>query len=82
LKACLWVESCGSAVLKLTGLRTPCVLIDRFKAGLKAQLLGGSTGPRFKAGVMAVVTEGGMVEPGNRIRATHPPRPYLELPAL
>ena len=24
-----------SATLKLTGLRTPCVLIDRFKAGLK-----------------------------------------------
>lgn len=76
----LWLGN--SAALELTGLRTPCILIDRFKAGLKAQLFGGATGPRFRAGVMAIVKEGGMVEPGNRIRAMHPPRPYRELPAL
>jgi MOSC domain-containing protein YiiM len=28
----------ASATLELTGLRTPCVLIDRFKAGLKDRL--------------------------------------------
>jgi MOSC domain-containing protein YiiM len=72
----------NSAALELTGLRTPCILIDRFKTGLKARLLDGTAGPRFKAGVMAVVTEGGMVEPGNSIRAIHPPRPYRELPVL
>ena len=71
-----------SAALELTGLRTPCILIDRFKAGLKTQLLGGAAGPRFKAGVMAIVKEGGMVEPGNRIRAIRPSRPYRELPVL
>jgi MOSC domain-containing protein YiiM len=59
----------NSVALELTGLRTPCVLIDRFQAGLKARLLGGSCGPRFKAGVMAIVSEGGMVAPGARIRA-------------
>ena len=52
----------GSAALELTGLRTPCILIDRFEAGLKSRLLSGSGGPRFKAGVMAIVTEGGMVD--------------------
>jgi MOSC domain-containing protein YiiM len=72
----------GSATLELTGLRTPCILIDRFEAGLKSRLLGGSAGPRFKAGVMAIVSEGGMVAPGDRIRAILPSRPHLDLPAL
>lgn len=72
----------GSAVLELTGLRTPCILIDRFEAGLKSRLLGGSGKPLFKAGVMAIVTEGGTVVPGDTIRAILPSRPHLDLPAL
>jgi MOSC domain-containing protein YiiM len=28
-----------TAVVQLTGLRTPCVLIDRFRSGLKRQLI-------------------------------------------
>ncbi|WP_223970621.1 MOSC domain-containing protein [Bradyrhizobium sp. RD5-C2] len=71
-----------SATLELTGLRTPCVLIDRFKAGLKARLLGGSAGPRFKAGVMAIVSQGGAVVPGDKIRAILPPPPHMDLPPL
>jgi MOSC domain-containing protein YiiM len=71
-----------SATLKLTGLRTPCVLIDRFKAGLKDRLRGGVPGPRFRAGVMAVVSEGGEVAPGDRIRAFLPAPPHLDLPPL
>jgi hypothetical protein len=72
----------ASATLELTGLRTPCVLIDRFKSGLKNRLLGGPAGPRFKAGVMAIVTEGGEVSPGDRIRAVLPAPPHLDLPPL
>jgi MOSC domain-containing protein YiiM len=72
----------GSAALELTGLRTPCILIDLFKAGLKARLLGGSVGARFKAGVMAIVSEGGMLAPGDRIGAILPSRPHRDLPAL
>jgi MOSC domain-containing protein YiiM len=72
----------ASATLKLTGLRTPCVLIDRFKAGLKDRLHGGSHGPRFRAGVMAIVSEGGAVSPGDRIRAVLPAPPHLALPPL
>jgi MOSC domain-containing protein YiiM len=71
-----------SATLELTGLRTPCVLIDRFKAGLKAELQGNPTSPRFRAGVMAIVSEGGEVAPGDRIRAFLPAPPYLDLPPL
>jgi MOSC domain-containing protein YiiM len=57
----------ASATLELTGLRTPCVLIDRFKSGLKNRLQGGEAGPRFRAGVTAIVTKGGDVSPGDRI---------------
>jgi MOSC domain-containing protein YiiM len=72
----------ASATLELTGLRTPCVLIDRFRSGLKNRLQGKPAGPRFKAGVMAIVTEGGEVSPGDRIRAVLPAPPNLDLPPL
>ncbi len=65
----------GSATLELTGLRTPCFLIDRFKSGLNNRLLGGASGPRFRAGVMAIVTEGGEVSPEDRIWAVLPTPP-------
>ena len=72
----------ASARLELTGLRTPCVLIDRFKPGLKNRLQGRPAGPPFKAGVMAIVIEGGEVSPGDRIRAVLPAPPHLDLPPL
>ena len=72
----------ASATLELTGLRTPCVLIDRFKSGLKKRLEGGAAGPRFRVGVMAVVTQGGDVSPGDRIKAVLPAPPHLALPPL
>jgi MOSC domain-containing protein YiiM len=72
----------ASATLELTGLRTPCVLIDSFKSGLKDRLRRGAAGPRFRAGVMAIVTEGGQVWPGDRIRAVVPAPPHLALPPL
>jgi MOSC domain-containing protein YiiM len=72
----------ASATLELTGLRTPCVLIDRFKAGLKDRLQGGVPGPRYRAGVMAVVSEGGEVARGDSIRAFPPAPPHLNLPPL
>ena len=72
----------ASATLELTGLRTPCVLIDRFRSGLKNRLQGKPAGPRFKAGVMAIVTEGGEVSPGDRIRPVLPAPPHLDLPPL
>ena len=46
----------GQAVLELTGLRTPCILIDRFRPGLKRQLIRppSETTP-LRAGVFATV---------------------------
>jgi MOSC domain-containing protein YiiM len=72
----------ASVNIRLTGLRTPCILIDRFKLGLKGQLLGATPNPPFRAGVMAVVSEGGEVSPGDPIRAILPERPHLPLPPL
>jgi MOSC domain-containing protein YiiM len=72
----------ASANVQLTGLRTPCVLIDRFKAGLKDWLRSGMSGPPFRAGVMAMVSEGGEVSAGDPIRAVLPAPLRLALPPL
>ena len=71
-----------SANIRLTGLRTPCVLIDRFKSGLRGRLLDATPNPPFRAGVMAVVAEGGEISPGDPIRAILPDHPHLPLPPL
>jgi MOSC domain-containing protein YiiM len=72
----------ASVNIRLTGLRTPCILIDRFRSGLKGRLLGATPNPPFQAGVMAVVSEGGEISPGDPIRAILPERPHLPLPPL
>ncbi|WP_332744976.1 MOSC domain-containing protein [Hydrogenophaga sp.] len=51
------------AVVRITGLRNPCVQIDRFQPGLMAAVLDRSPEGELirKAGVMAVVLRGGVV---------------------
>ena len=71
-----------SANIRLTGLRTPCILIDRFNSGLRGRLLDATPNPPFRAGIMAVVSEGGEISPGDAIRAILPERPHLPLPPL
>jgi len=71
-----------SAKIRLTGLRTPCILIDRFRYGLKSRLLAEMPNPSFRAGVMAVVCEGGEISPGDPICAILPEPPHLPLPPL
>ncbi|WP_409364881.1 MOSC domain-containing protein [Bradyrhizobium sp. JYMT SZCCT0428] len=64
------IELGPMAMIELTGLRTPCVLIDRFQAGLKRQVLSSDeTGPPFKCGVLGVVRSGGPAGRGRRCRA-------------
>ena len=72
----------GGGTLRLAGLRTPCVLIDRFQSGLKALLIVPRPQPQFRAGVMAIVTGGGIVVPGDDIRAILPQAPRRALPAI
>jgi MOSC domain-containing protein YiiM len=70
-----------AAVIRLTGLRNPCVQLDRFQAGLMAAVLDRDErgGLVRKAGVMAVVMEGGVVYPGDRIEVTLPELPHRPL---
>ena len=70
-----------SAEVELTGLRNPCVQIDRFQPGLMKRLIrrdhAGATHRR--AGVMAVVLGGGTVRPGDPLEITLPQGPQEPL---
>ena len=72
-----------SAVVGLTGLRTPCSLIDRFQKGLKRAMIGSKADrPRFRCGVLGVVRQSGVVSVGDAASALLPVRPWHDLPAL
>jgi hypothetical protein len=71
-----------TAAVELRGLRTPCVLVDRFRKGLLKALVRKGEQPRFRAGVMGVVREGGILFPGNPVKVTISPAPWQALPAL
>jgi hypothetical protein len=77
------IELGPKAVVELTGLRTPCVLIDRFSAGLKRHVLSSAeTGPPFKSGVLGVVRAGGPVAAGDSARVRLPSSLFRPLPAM
>lgn len=63
-----------SAVIELTGLREPCVLMDKFQHGLKAATLDRDIdgGLVYKAGVMGVVLADGEVAAGDGITIEPP----------
>lgn len=63
-----------AAAVRVTGLRNPCVQLDRFKPGLMAATLDRDAAGRLvrKAGVMAVVLTGGEVRPGDPIEVAFP----------
>ena len=56
-----------SAIVELTGLRTPCVLIERFQKGLKRAMIRQNEHPRFRCGVLGVVRATGPVMPGDPV---------------
>ena len=69
------------AVVELTGLRTPCKLIDTFQAGLQSAVTPRSPSgkPERRAGVMAVVLVAGSIRPGDLLRVELPPAPHHPL---
>eukprot|EP01035_Chromulina_nebulosa_P058910 gene58910-80671_t len=71
----------ASAVVEITGLREPCVLMDRFQHGLKAatQDRDADGRPVPRAGIMSVVLTGGDVRPGDNIRIEPPEGPHRPL---
>ena len=70
------------AVVRVTGLRNPCVQIERFRPGLLARLVGRDDEGRviLRAGLMAVVETSGTVRPGDPIVVDRlaPPHRRLE----
>ncbi|MDO8288954.1 MAG: MOSC domain-containing protein [Parvibaculum sp.] len=69
------------AIVEVTGLRNPCVQIDRFQEGMTAACLGRDEKGALirKAGVMSIVTEGGVVRAGDEIRVELPTGDVLPL---
>lgn len=70
-----------SAVVEVTGLRNPCRQLDTFQRGLMKAVLDRTDDGRLirKAGIMATVSEGGVLRPGDRIRVELPPLPHAAL---
>ena len=70
-----------SAIVELTGLRNPCVQIDRFQSGLMSAVLDRDVAGKLvrKAGVMSVVIADGDVHPGDVIRIELPNGPHKTL---
>lgn len=71
----------GAAVIEVTGLRNPCIQLDRFRPGLTQAVLDRDSAGRLvrKAGVMGIVRSGGMVTPGDAIGVTLPAPPFRAL---
>ncbi|MFI2104308.1 MOSC domain-containing protein [Isoptericola sp. NPDC019693] len=71
----------GDAVVTVTGLRNPCQRINDFQPGLLKQLLRrGDDGEVVRlAGVMGIVSRGGVVRPGDVVDVVLPPPPHLPL---
>lgn len=71
----------AEAVVRVTGLRNPCLQLDRFQPGLMAAVLDRAPDGSLvrKAGIMAVVERGGEVRAGDGITVTLPEGPRRAL---
>jgi MOSC domain-containing protein YiiM len=71
----------SEAVVEITGLRNPCVQMDRFRDGLMEAVLDRDLDGRLvrRSGVMAVVLEGGVVRAGDAIAVELPAPPHEAL---
>jgi MOSC domain-containing protein YiiM len=71
----------ASAVVELTGLRNPCIQIDRLQKGLMAAVLDRDEKGQLvrKAGVMGIVVEGGEIRAGDGISVMLPAEPHRRL---
>ncbi len=61
-------------MVEVTGLRNPCTQIDAYEPGLLKRMVGRDAdgGIVRRAGVMAIVLEGGEVRPGDAVRVVEP----------
>jgi len=71
----------AAARVRVTGLRNPCIQLNRFRPGLMAATLDRDAAGNLirKAGIMAVVLTSGEVRPGDTIEIILPPKPHCHL---
>ncbi|WP_433549211.1 MOSC domain-containing protein [Streptomyces sp. CA-294286] len=71
----------ADAVVEVTGLRNPCLQIDRFQEGLLKQVVGRDTEGNIvrRTGIMGVVRAGGVIRPGDAIDVELPAAPHRPL---
>lgn len=69
------------AVVEITGLRNPCLQLDRFQPGLQRAVLDRDEAGALirRAGVMAVVVHDGVVRAGDPIEVRPPDGPHRPL---
>lgn len=71
----------ATAVVELTGLRTPCKQIEAFRGGLQKRMsvtrADGTLAARV--GVMAVVLADGVVQPADTVHVELPPVPHRRM---
>lgn len=71
----------GEAVIEVTGVREPCVQMNRFRDGLMAHFIrtGDDGRPTFTCGVMGVIIRSGSIRPGDTVSVRLPAPPYRRL---
>jgi hypothetical protein len=71
----------GEAEVEITGLRNPCVQIDRYSPGLLAEVVGRDEAGEVvrRAGVMGVVRRSGEVRAGDPLVVVLPADPHTPL---
>ncbi len=71
----------ATAVVEVTGLRTPCSQMDGFRRGLKKACVGRdqSGAKELRAGVMGIALAGGTVRPCDCIAVGLPEKPWRKL---
>lgn len=71
----------AETVVEVTGLRNPCVQLDGIQPGLMQAVLDRDADGHLirRAGVMAIVIEGGEASPGDPVSVELPATPHLPL---
>lgn len=71
----------ATAIVVVTGLRNPCLQLNRIQPGLMAATLGRDKDGNLirKAGIMGIVVTDGTVRAGDPIEAALPPEPHRAL---
>jgi MOSC domain-containing protein YiiM len=69
-----------SAVVEVTGMRSPCSQLNKLRPGLMKACFTTKAGKKVpRAGIMGIVLVSGEVRAGDSIRVTLPPGPHVAL---